>query len=487
MPLSAIRGYGLAIVSAVVATGGGLILGHYNIDVKTAIFVFAVSTVAWYGGRGPVFVALLLSWVSVNYFFISPLHTFTITSSEIPFFIVFIVFTSVASWFTITRQRAAEELRHARDELEVQVAERTQQANLLNLAHDTIFVRDMNDVITYWNLGAQELYGWTAEEAIGKRAHELLHTSFPTSLEEIHAELLRTGRWDGQLEKSKADGTRVTVSSRWSLQRNEQGEPTAILATNNDITEQERRERRICALNEDLSNRSAELESSNKELEAFAYSISHDLRAPLRHMAAYTELLHKHASSAFDEKSQRYMVTILRAAKKMGTLIDDLLAFSRIGRAEARATNVSLQHLVEEVLSEMPEPDGGKIDWKISKLPEVYGDPSMLRLALANLISNAIKFSRTRSQPQIEIGCAEKKNNRVVVFVKDNGVGFDMKYANKLFGVFQRLHSREAFEGTGIGLATVQRIIHRHRGRVWAESAEDKGATFYLSVPTQAR
>jgi PAS domain S-box-containing protein len=484
-PLAATLGYGLAIVSVSIATISALILRHFHIDVKTSLFVFAVSVVAWYGGRGPVFAALILSALSANYFFIPPLYTFGITPPEIPYFIVFILFTSLASWFSMTCRRAVEELRYARDELEVRVAERTQQANLLNLAHDTIFVRDMNDVITFWNLGAQELYGWTAEQAIGKRAHELLHTRFPTSLREIHRELLRTGRWDGQLEKSRADGTRVIVSSRWSLQRDEQGQPTAILATNNDITERKRREQQIHALNEDLSNRTAELESSNKELEAFAYSISHDLRAPLRHMAGYTELLYKHASSAFDEKSQRYMVTILSAAKKMGTLIDDLLAFSRIGRAEARATNVSLQHLVQELSSEVPEPDGRKIDWKISKLPEVYGDRSMLRLALVNLISNAIKFSRTRSQPQIEIGCAEKKNNRVVVFVKDNGVGFDMKYANKLFGVFQRLHSSEAFEGTGIGLATVQRIIHRHGGRVWAESAVDKGATFYFSVPTQ--
>ena len=132
----------------------------------------------------------------------------------------------------------------------------------------------------------------------------------------------------------------------------------------------------------------------------------------------------------------------------------------------------------------MPTSDGGKIDWKIGKLPEVYGDRSMLKLALVNLISNAIKFSRTRSRPEIAIECVEKKNNRAVVFVKDNGVGFDMKYAHKLFGVFQRLHSTEAFEGTGIGLATVQRIIHRHGGKIWAESAVERGATFYFSVPT---
>ena len=205
-------------------------------------------------------------------------------------------------------------------------------------------------------------------------------------------------------------------------------------------------------------------------------------------MAGYTELLQKHASSVLDEKSHRYILTILEAAKRMGTLIDDLLAFSRIGRAEARATTVSLEHLVKEVLSELqPETDGRNIAWKIGVLPDLYCDRSMLRLALANIVSNALKFTRTRPQAEIEIGCLEKNKEGAVVFIKDNGVGFDMKYASKLFGVFQRLHPTEAFEGTGIGLATVQRIIHRHRGRVWAEGLEGRGATFFFSIPGHGR
>ena len=163
----------------------------------------------------------------------------------------------------------------------------------MNLTHDTILVRDMSDVITYWNRGAQELYGWTAEEAIGKRAHELLRSVFPAPIEEIRAEMLRSGRWDGELEKTKADGTQVVVASRWSLRRDELGRPAAILETNNDISERERREQEIRILNEELGKRTAELETINKELAASAYSISHDLRAPLRHMAAFTELLKK--------------------------------------------------------------------------------------------------------------------------------------------------------------------------------------------------
>lgn len=234
----------------------------------------------------------------------------------------------------------------------------------------------------------------------------------------------------------------------------------------------------------ELEKKTSDLEAVNKELEAFAYSVSHDLRAPLRHMVGYTELLQKKISSLLDEKGRHYIGTILESAKRMGTLIDDLLAFSRISRAEARESTVSLDHLVKEVVGELEhETKARKIAWKISALPELYGDRSMIRLAFVNLVSNAVKFTRTRPRPEIEIGCAANQNDGAVVFVKDNGVGFDMKYANKLFGVFQRLHSSEAFEGTGIGLATVQRIIRRHGGDVWAESDVDKGATFYFSVP----
>jgi light-regulated signal transduction histidine kinase (bacteriophytochrome) len=175
---------------------------------------------------------------------------------------------------------------------------------------------------------------------------------------------------------------------------------------------------------------------------------------------------------------------MLDSAKRMGNLIDDLLAFSRIGRAETQKTLVNLAQLVREALSEVREDtEGRNIAWKIGTLPDFYGDRSMLRLVLVNLISNAIKFTRTRPQAEIEIGSANGNGDELIVFIRDNGVGFDMKYVSKLFGVFQRLHQANEFEGTGIGLATVQRIIHRHGGKVWAEGVVDKGATFYFSTP----
>jgi PAS domain S-box-containing protein len=414
---------------------------------------------------------------------VQPLHTLYVSASDLPYFAIFAAFASLVTWFSAIRRKVEEELRRARDGLEVEVAERTQQASLLNLTHDSIFVRDMNSVILYWNRGAQELYGWTAEQAIGKSSHELLKTVYPSPIEDIRAELLATGRWEGELEKSRADGSGVTVASRWSLRRDDQGRPAAILETNNDITEHKRREQEIRTLNLELGKRTTELEAINKELEAFAYSISHDLRAPLRHVSGFAELLQKNAGSSLNEKSSRYLTIILDSVKRMGNLIDDLLAFSRIGRVEARRGLVNLEQLLDEVLGEVrPETGGRDVVWKVGALPAWHADRSMLRMVLVNLISDAVKFTRTRPRAEIEIGCLEQRKNQVVVFVRDNGVGFDMKYVNKLFGVFQRLHPTEAFEGTGIGLATVQRIVHRHGGRVWAEGQVDRGATFYFSL-----
>jgi signal transduction histidine kinase len=251
-----------------------------------------------------------------------------------------------------------------------------------------------------------------------------------------------------------------------------------------EVKQRRRQEDEIRKLNQELGKRAAELEATNEELESFAYSVSHDLRAPLRHVAGYSELLQRQASSLLDEKSQRFIRTILESAKRMGNLIDDLLAFSRIGRAETKKTEVDLEQLVQEVVAEIGQDTKSRdIAWKIGALPVCYGDRSMLKLVVINLVSNAVKFTRMRGPAEIEIGCVDRNKKEVEVFVRDNGAGFDMQYANKLFGVFQRLHLPEQFEGTGIGLATVQRIVHRHGGKVRGEGTVDQGATFYFSLP----
>jgi signal transduction histidine kinase len=240
-------------------------------------------------------------------------------------------------------------------------------------------------------------------------------------------------------------------------------------------------------LNEELEQRVAartsDLETANKELESFSYSVSHDLQAPLRHISGFSELLQKNLGERHDKKIIHYASVISEAAKKMAVLIDDLLKFSQIGRAGMRMDRVDLNALVKVVIAEIMEHEKlRRIKWKTAKMPEVMADASMLRLVFVNLVSNAVKFSRSRKVAEIDIGC-EEGFGEYVFHIRDNGVGFDMNYADKLFGVFQRLHHADEFEGTGIGLANVRRIVSRHGGRTWAESEAGEGAVFYFSLP----
>jgi signal transduction histidine kinase len=239
-------------------------------------------------------------------------------------------------------------------------------------------------------------------------------------------------------------------------------------------------------LEQRVVERTAQLQVTHQELEAFSYSVSHDLRAPLRHVMGFVDLLQKEAGPALSEKSLQHLATISQSAKRMGDLIDDLLDFSRVGRAVLQKTEIHLDELVRETLGDFKaETKGRNIAWNIHPLPAVQADRALLRMALVNLISNAVKFTGARAEAKIEIGCAPNGNGQTEIFIRDNGVGFDPQYTGKLFGVFQRLHSQDEFEGTGIGLANVQRIIHRHGGRAWAEGAVDGGATFYFSIPKQ--
>ena len=224
----------------------------------------------------------------MDYFLLEPHYTLHVASSDIAYVLSFFALAALISSFSTVRRRVEEDLRNTRDKLRIEVEERS---SLLDLTHDSIFVRDMDFVITYWNRGAEEFYGWPQRDAIGKRSDELLHTVFPKPVDEIRAQLLETDQWEGELTRTKADGHQVTVASRWSLRRDHQGRPVAILETSNDITARKRWEEEIQGLNQELAQRSLALEASNKELEAFAYSISHDLRAPLRHMAGFAELL----------------------------------------------------------------------------------------------------------------------------------------------------------------------------------------------------
>jgi signal transduction histidine kinase len=237
-------------------------------------------------------------------------------------------------------------------------------------------------------------------------------------------------------------------------------------------------------LEQRVQERTVELEAANKELEGFSYSISHDLRAPLRHLTGFVNLLNQNLPTGMTEKQGHYLQVISGSAVKMGKLIDDILSFSRMGRTDMLKTRLSLNPLVKEVLAALgPEIGEREITWSVKSMPPVYGDPAMMKIVFENLIANAVKYTRGRSQAEIEVGHLEKESGENIFYVKDNGVGFNMEYSKKLFNLFQRLHHENDFEGTGLGLANVRRIITRHGGRVWAEGAVGQGATFYFSLP----
>jgi PAS domain S-box-containing protein len=286
----------------------------------------------------------------------------------------------------------------------------------------------------------------------------------------------------------KNDGQELWVHGVGQLELDNNNQPYKLIGTISDITYRKKSEEEIQRLNEELEHRvilrTRQLEAANKELEAFSYSVSHDLRAPVRHILGFSEILKNECSEQLTEDARHYLETISSSAQKMGVLIDDLLRFSRTGRAEISESSFNMNKIVDDALSQLRHTISGRqIDWQISSMPDVIGDYNLLRQVWINLFNNAIKYTSTRENSVIRVGYKDESSDELIFFVYDNGVGFDMKFAHKLFGVFQRLHSPTQFEGTGIGLANVRRIISRHGGRTWAKAEVDRGATFYFSLP----
>lgn len=289
--------------------------------------------------------------------------------------------------------------------------------------------------------------------------------------------------WDYELNQRTADGTdrRVVINAR-RLQQD--GDDPALLMTVSDITVRALVEKQVKELNRQLEGKVEQISDVNRELEAFSYSVSHDLRAPLRHIAGFAGKLERHLGEQLDEKSHHYLEVISSAAQRMAQLIDDLLVFSRLGRGAMRMQPVDMQSLVDEARA-LTDSDtaGRRIEWKVSPLPVVVGDENMLRTVWQNLISNAVKYTGQRELAKITVETSRTANGDYEFTVADNGAGFDMEYAGKLFGVFQRLHRASEFPGNGIGLANVRRIVARHGGRVWAEGEPGQGARFHFSLP----
>jgi PAS domain S-box-containing protein len=351
--------------------------------------------------------------------------------------------------------------------------------------------RDVATGATIWSPELEELYGIT--DGSGRYSSEFwLSFVHPDDLPAMRAALAKSFQdaspYAADFRITRRDGQLRWLSARANVVTDASGRPQRLVGITLDITESKLAAERIYALNASLearvTERTMELSSANKELESFSYSVSHDLRAPLRTIDGFSMALLEDCGDRLDETCQGHLQRIRTAAQRMGTLIDDLLHLSRVTRAQLSARPFDLSAMVTDVVTELraTQPERHNVVCQIQSALFATGDPQLLRVAIENLVNNAWKFTSKRSDALIEFGTAQK-NGETAFFVKDNGAGFDPAYADRLFGAFQRLHGAAEFPGTGVGLATVQRVIHRHGGRIWAESSLDRGATFFFTLP----
>jgi PAS domain S-box-containing protein len=361
----------------------------------------------------------------------------------------------------VERQRAQEELR--------------KQAELLDLTHDSIILRDLHGRITFWNRGAEEQYGWKQEEVLGQVTHTLLQTKFPVSLEELQQKLRDEGRWEGELTHRTRGGGEIVVASRQVVQRDRDGTPRAILQINNDITERRRAE-------EELKRHVEELARSNAELEQFAYVASHDLQEPLRMVASYTQLLSRRYRDRLDSTAEEFMDYAVDGARRMQNLINDLLTYSRVGTRGKEFAPTDCGKVLETAIANLQtaiEENGAAVAQ--DPLPVVMADDSQMLQLFQNLVANAVKFHGAEP-PRVHVS-ARRQAKDWLFAVRDNGIGIDSAHQQRIFTIFQRLHGKAEYPGTGIGLAICKKIVERHGGRIWVESQAGQGATFLFTIP----
>jgi PAS domain S-box-containing protein len=498
--------YAVAVLSVAVALALRILLDAWLAPSVFLIFVGAIMVSAWYGGTGPGLVATALSSAAAAGFFLPESRLYMITDVNGLAQLVIFSFEGIlisllsgrmrrAHARALASQRATEQARSEAAEAHekfrkgaaVESELRARLAAVVESSDDAIISVDPAGAIRSWNAGATRLFGWSADEAVGRPISVILPPERGT--EAAFLERVLAGEPVGPVETTRMgrDGRRLDVSLGASPLRDDEGRVVGGAAILRDMSRQRRDEAEIHRLNRDLERRvavrTAELEAANKELEAFSYSVSHDLRAPLRALEGFSRILIEDHGTQLDAEMRRYLEMIRENTERMAALINDLLRLSRLSRQPLEWGPVNPNVLVAEALEELkPEYEGRRIEFTIGALPPCQGDRGLLRQVFVNLLSNAIKYSRRRDPAHIEVG-GSMDGEEPRYFVRDDGVGFDMRYASdKLFGVFQRFHRADEYEGTGVGLAIARRIVLRHGGHIRGDAAPDRGATFTFSI-----
>jgi PAS domain S-box-containing protein len=481
--------YGLAVATVAVALLITKSLEQYT-DI-TPLFYAAIVVSAWFGGMGPGLLAVALATIAIDYNFVEPLYTFDLGAKHITFLVVFGVLAVVTSWMSSKRRQSEEALRQARDELDMRVQERTKElrqaneilrerANLLDLTHDTVFVRDMNNVITFWNRGAEERYGWTREEAIGQVSHEINRTTFPAPLPDLQAELMRTGRWEGELFHTRRDGTVVTVASRWALQRDEQGNPVAVLETNNDITERKRAEEALQRVQTELAHATRVM-----TLGELTASIAHEVNQPLAAIVTNGNACLRWLGGAQPNfvEARQAVERIIKDGYRASEVIARVRAL--VKKAPPRNELVDLNDVIVEVLA-LAQNQARRNHVLLKRelaedSPPVLGDRVQLQQVVLNLVINGLEAlaKSKEGERELSVSSGRDDSNNVIVGVRDTGTGIDPANLDRLFDAFFTTKP----DGMGMGLAISRTIIESHGGRLSAAPNSPRGSVFQFTLP----